>query len=71
MKKFKTLRVNRSVSITSLSKKYKVSESEVDKALRKGITYEHKKIKRLSTARKVALANLAKDLKYYDKKKVT
>lgn len=64
---FKSFLNQRVLSIKSLAKKHNVSEEEIDKALRKGVRVEHEHTTKIDVARRIALAHLAEDPKYYDK----
>lgn len=66
---FKSFLNQRVLSIKSLAKKHNVSEEEIDRALRKGVKVEHEHTTKIEVARRIALAHLAEDPKYYDKLK--
>jgi hypothetical protein len=65
MKSYKQFISKRVLTISAIAKKHDVTEKYVEHQLERGIRMEHEHFKKLTVARRVALANLSKDIDYY------
>jgi hypothetical protein len=69
MKSFKQFLNKRVLTVSALAKKHNVSVAYIEKQLERGIRIEHEKTKKLSVARRIAMAHLSKDPDFYKKKR--
>jgi len=65
MKTYKQFISKRILTIAAIAKKHDLPEKYIERQLEHGIRIERERIKKLSIARRVAMANLSKDPDYY------